>query len=114
MERNEKKVNKKLNRSIEMVNQVDGTEAEVDPRLGDFKDQFMLPVGSVIPKYFPDTWILTLNGSLPKLQEGEAGEGEEARPPQPDGGGTCQDQGWQGQADGEDETASVLQIVFHL
>ena len=51
MERNEKKVNKKLNRSIEMVNQVDGTEAEVDPRLGDFKDQFMLPVGSVIPKY---------------------------------------------------------------
>ena len=56
MERNEKKVNKKLNRSIEMVNQVDGTEAEVDPRLGDFKDQFMLPVGSVIPKYLPDLW----------------------------------------------------------
>ena len=67
MERNEKKVNKKLNTSIEMVNQVDGTEAEVDPRLGDFKDQFMLPVGSVIPKYFPDTWIVTLNGFLPKL-----------------------------------------------
>ena len=53
LERNEKEVNKKLNTSIEMVNQVDGTEAEVDPRLGDFKDQFMLPVGSVIPKYFP-------------------------------------------------------------
>ena len=25
--------------------------AVVDPRLGDFKEQFMLPVGSVIPKY---------------------------------------------------------------
>ena len=114
MERNEKEVNKKLNTCIEMVNQVDGTEAEVDPRLGDFKDQFMLPVGSVIPKYFPDMWIVTLSGFLPNLQEGEAGEGEEARPPQPDGGGTCQDQGWQGQADGEDEAASALQIVFHL
>ena len=56
MERNEKEVNKKLKSSIEMVNQVDGTEAEVDPRLGDFKDQFMLPVGSVIPKYLPDLW----------------------------------------------------------
>ena len=57
MERNEKEVNKKLKSSIKMVNQVDGTEAEVDPRLGDFKDQFMLPVGSVIPKYFSDPWI---------------------------------------------------------
>ena len=113
MERNEKKVNKKMKTSIKMVNQVDGTVAEVDPRLGDFKDQFMLPVGSVIPKYFPDTWIVTLSGHLPNLQEGEAGEGEKARPSQPDGGGTCQDQGWQGQADGKDETASALQIVFH-
>ena len=25
--------------------------AVVDPRLGEFKEQFMLPVGSVIPKY---------------------------------------------------------------
>jgi len=30
--------------------QVDGTVAAVDPRLGEFKEQFMLPVGSVIPK----------------------------------------------------------------
>ena len=33
------------------MNQVDGTVAVVDPRLGEFKEQFMLPVGSVIPKY---------------------------------------------------------------
>ena len=31
--------------------QVDGAAAVVDPRLGEFKEQFMLPVGSVIPKY---------------------------------------------------------------
>ena len=31
--------------------QVDGAVAVVDPRLGEFKEQFMLPVGSVIPKY---------------------------------------------------------------
>ena len=30
---------------------VDGAVAVVDQRLGEFKEQFMLPVGSVIPKY---------------------------------------------------------------
>jgi len=30
--------------------EVDGSVAVVDPRLGEFKEQFMLPVGSVIPK----------------------------------------------------------------
>ena len=35
----------------ESLNQVDGAVAVVDPRLGEFKEQFMLPVGSVIPKY---------------------------------------------------------------
>ena len=33
------------------MSQVDGSVAVVDPRLGEFKEQFMLPVGSVIPKY---------------------------------------------------------------
>ena len=45
--------------------QVDGAAAVVDPRLGEFKEQFMLPVGSVIPKYvgvrmYWDTWKLVL------------------------------------------------------
>ena len=38
-------------RLYDSMNQVDGAVAVVDPRLGEFKEQFMLPVGSVIPKY---------------------------------------------------------------
>ena len=65
------------------MSQVDGSVAVVDPRLGEFKEQFMLPVGSVIPKYVVLTFkYLTqfLDGSKAKcakdnscFQEREAG-----------------------------------------
>ena len=46
----EVKLNKTQNSKYQKK-QVDGAVAVVDPRLGEFKEQFMLPVGSVIPKY---------------------------------------------------------------
>ena len=45
--------------------QVDGAVAVVDQRLGEFKEQFMLPVGSVIPKYVGVQMYLILENLCP-------------------------------------------------